>query len=72
MVRHESAEALGAIEGTDEEWAQCEKTLKSFIDDVDPVVGESCMVALDAADYWAKADEFGDDGALFGSILAYL
>jgi deoxyhypusine monooxygenase len=62
MVRHESAEALGAIEGTDEEWAKCEETLKAFIDDPDPVVGESCKVALDAADYWAKADEFGEDG----------
>jgi deoxyhypusine monooxygenase len=62
MVRHESAEALGAIEGTDEEWARCEEVLREYINDPDTVVGESCQVALDAADYWARADEFGEDG----------
>jgi hypothetical protein len=116
MVRHESAEALGAIEGaqlrvvplasrclppspmmrapcglgcpprsvccrrhtteepcrggvggvggagTEEEWARCAKVLRAFIGDADPVVGESCQVALDAADYWQRAEEFGSDG----------
>ena len=62
MVRHESAEALGAIEGTDAEWARCEAVLRQYLNDPDTVVGESCQVALDAADYWARADEFGEDG----------
>merc|ERR1711865_281775 len=52
MVRHESAEALGAIEGTDEDWGRCEAVLRAFCADTDPVVAESCQVALDAADYW--------------------
>ena len=62
MVRHESAEALGAIEGTDAEWARCEAVLRQYLNDPDTVVGESCQVALDAAEYWARADEFGEDG----------
>ena len=49
MVRHESAEALGAIE---ERWGECEAILEQFVNDEDDVVRESCMVALDAADYW--------------------
>lgn len=49
MVRHESAEALGAIE---ERWGECEVILGQFINDRDDVVRESCVVALDAADYW--------------------
>ena len=54
MVRHESAEALGAIE---ERWGECEAILSQFLNDVDDVVRESCMVALDAADYWGYVDE---------------
>mmetsp|Transcript_20649 Transcript_20649/g.43096 ORF Transcript_20649/g.43096 Transcript_20649/m.43096 type:complete len:380 (+) Transcript_20649:162-1301(+) len=54
MVRHESAEALGAIE---ERWGECEAILGQFLDDADDVVRESCMVALDAADYWGYSDE---------------
>ena len=54
MVRHESAEALGAIE---EKWGDCEKVLKQFLDDEDVVVRESCMVALDAADYFGYVNE---------------
>lgn len=52
MVRHESAEALGAIDGR---WEDVEQILKEFTKDDDPVVRESCMVALDAADYWKAA-----------------
>jgi deoxyhypusine monooxygenase len=55
MVRHESAEALGAIEGR---WEDCEVILNEFLSDHDVVVRESCMVALDAADYWGHG---GDD-----------
>ena len=65
MVRHESAEALGAIE---ERWGECETILKCFLDDEDDVVRESCIVALDAADYWGygngvdSAEEEGGAG----------
>ncbi|KAL7554834.1 hypothetical protein ACHAWF_018376 [Thalassiosira exigua] len=54
MVRHESAEALGAIE---ERWGECEEILRQFLNDEDDVVRESCVVALDAADYWGYSDE---------------
>lgn len=51
MVRHESAEALGAIEGR---WFEVQKILLQFANDDSEVdaVRESCLVALDAADYW--------------------
>ena len=54
MVRHESAEALGAIEGR---WDDCERILTEFLDDPDVVIRESCEVALDAADYWGQGGE---------------
>ncbi|XP_021963758.1 deoxyhypusine hydroxylase [Folsomia candida] len=46
MVRHECAEALGAI-GTKE----CEAILKEFLADEKRVVKESCEVALDICEY---------------------
>lgn len=49
MVRHESAEALGAIDGR---WNDVEEILNEFCNDDCVVVRESCLVALDAADYW--------------------
>jgi deoxyhypusine monooxygenase len=52
MVRHESAEALGAIDGR---WEDVERVLKEFVGDSDDVVRESCLVALDAADYWGHS-----------------
>ena len=52
MVRHESAEALGAIEGR---WEDVEVILKTFLEDEDDVIRESAIVALDAADYWGHA-----------------
>ncbi|TMW69298.1 hypothetical protein Poli38472_001454 [Pythium oligandrum] len=48
MVRHEAAEALGAI-GTTE----CEEILQVYLKDQEQVVRESCEVALDIMDYWA-------------------
>lgn len=57
MVRHESAEALGAIESS---WEKVEAILGEFIKDENQVVRESCMVALDAADYWANNTTNGD------------
>jgi hypothetical protein len=60
MVRHESAEALGAIE---ERWGECETILEQFLNDEDDVVRESCVVALDAADYWGygNVDQSADE-----------
>ncbi|CAL2032920.1 unnamed protein product [Caenorhabditis brenneri] len=46
MVRHECAEALGAI-ATEE----CTAILKNYVNDEERVVRESCEVALDMADY---------------------
>jgi deoxyhypusine monooxygenase len=52
MVRHESAEALGAIDGR---WSDVERILHEFANDPDDVIRESCLVALDAADYWGHS-----------------
>lgn len=49
MVRHEAAEALGAIGGS-----QVEEILAEFRDDPEVVVLESCQVALDNMDYWSQ------------------
>ena len=46
MVRHECAEALGAL-ATEE----CVKILNKYLHDREPVVKESCEVALDITDY---------------------
>lgn len=63
MVRHEAAEALGAMEV---DWDRCEGILREFCnkrEEEDQVVYESCVVALDAADYWGhgNADDGEDD-----------
>ena len=58
MVRHESAEALGAIDGR---WEDVEAILKEFTTDECDVVRESCLVALDAADYWGHNQSLADD-----------
>ena len=49
MVRHEAAEALGAI-GDRAALA----TLEKFVDDPEPVVAESCEVAMDLLEYVAS------------------
>ena len=57
MVRHESAEALGAIEGDEEDMNTCLSLLKEFSSpdvEADSVVRESCEVALDTLDYWSN------------------
>ncbi|XP_069818662.1 deoxyhypusine hydroxylase [Dendropsophus ebraccatus] len=46
MVRHECAEALGSIAQED-----CLEALKTHMRDLEPVVRESCEVALDMYDY---------------------
>lgn len=60
MVRHESAEALGAIDGR---WGDVKLILEAFAQDEDIVVRESCLVALDAADYWghSNSDEYDEE-----------
>ena len=49
MVRHEAAEALGAIGGE-----EVELLLSKYADDDEIVVKESCDVALDAMEYWSS------------------
>lgn len=51
-MRHEAAEALGSI---GEE--SCVDILKKFKDDEDPIVADSCIVALDMLEY-EKSGEF--------------
>jgi deoxyhypusine monooxygenase len=51
MVRHEAAEALGAIGGD-----RCSALLALFRTDGEQVVEESCQVALDTIDYWNTSD----------------
>lgn len=46
MVRHEAAEALGAIASP-----EVVDVLKSYLNDEVDVVRESCIVALDMYDY---------------------
>ena len=52
MVRHEAAEALGAIGDR-----TAIETLSSFVDDPEPVISESCEVALDLLE-WVQSKEF--------------
>lgn len=59
MVRHESAEALGAIEGR---WNDVAQILNNFLNDEDVVVRESCVVALDAVDYWGRWSMCDEEG----------
>lgn len=58
MVRHEAAEALGAI--GDEASVEF---LQKYTADGTVMLRESCVVALDAADYWSAAGEGLDAAA---------
>eukprot|EP01060_Flectonema_neradi_P036678 TRINITY_DN7134_c0_g1_i1.p1 TRINITY_DN7134_c0_g1~~TRINITY_DN7134_c0_g1_i1.p1 ORF type:complete len:294 (+),score=54.14 TRINITY_DN7134_c0_g1_i1:44-925(+) len=49
MVRHESAEALGAIATP-----AILKNISGYTSHKEPLVSESCTVALDMADYWSN------------------
>eukprot|EP01111_Echinosteliopsis_oligospora_P017364 TRINITY_DN748_c0_g1_i1.p1 TRINITY_DN748_c0_g1~~TRINITY_DN748_c0_g1_i1.p1 ORF type:complete len:333 (-),score=121.27 TRINITY_DN748_c0_g1_i1:122-1120(-) len=53
MVRHEAAEALGAIAAKD-----AIPLLEKYSKDPEPIVAESCVVALDVADYFNNDQEF--------------
>jgi deoxyhypusine monooxygenase len=62
MVRHESAEALGAIDGgTSEDWNRIVQILTKYQQDPVLPVAESCIVALDAADYWGYNNDSQQD-----------
>lgn len=49
MVRHEAADALGAIAA-----GESQSILKQFINDTETVVSESCEVALDIHEYFSN------------------
>jgi deoxyhypusine monooxygenase len=51
MVRHEAAEALGAVGGE-----VVEIILQQYMKDEEIVVQESCHVALDTIEYWTRAE----------------
>jgi len=61
MVRHEAAEALGSIAGSGGDVEkECRRTLERYATDKEPhrIVRESCIVALDIADYWTSDEQF--------------
>lgn len=58
MVRHEAAEALGAVADP-----ECVQLLKEFSHDVEPIVADSCIVALDMLEHELSGDfEYWDIG----------
>jgi deoxyhypusine monooxygenase len=58
MVRHEAAEALGSI-GDD----RCLKLLQAFSRDAEPIVAESCVVALDMLEHEQSGEfQYADTG----------
>ncbi|TPP63028.1 Deoxyhypusine hydroxylase [Fasciola gigantica] len=67
MVRHEAFEALGAVIGQSETDASNAKNpcvklareeLQKGLKDPEPLVRESCVLALDIADYVSSSDQF--------------
>ena len=56
MVRHEAAESLGNIGGP-----EVNKLLEEYRNDSEVVVKESCVVALDAMEYWANFNSTSAD-----------
>jgi len=74
MVRHEAAEALGSIA-----IPRCTELLEKHLNDPEPIVAESCLVALDILEYENSgnlhyADMNGSnpvlDGSSYGSLEA--
>ncbi len=58
MVRHEAAEALGAIASS-----SCVALLQAHLSDVEPIVADSCAVALDVYEFEKSgAFEYADLG----------
>ncbi|CAL8076099.1 unnamed protein product [Calicophoron daubneyi] len=71
MVRHEAAEALGAVLGEIEAHAHespeqndekiiemAQNVLRDYLGDKEAVVRESCVLALDMADYVSSSEQF--------------
>jgi len=58
MVRHEAAEAIGAIvdsitpDDTAPSRGDCVALLRQYLADEEPLVSESCETALDSIEYW--------------------
>jgi len=63
IVRHEAAEALGAIGG-----AEVLPVLEQFSTDPVPEVSETCKLALDKIRYQAKVGEKLNDVNVYGSV----
>lgn len=59
MVRHEAAEALGAIAEP-----ECIQLLKQYATDPEPIVADSCIVALDMLEFEQSGGfQYADDGS---------
>ncbi|KAI7844634.1 hypothetical protein COHA_001724 [Chlorella ohadii] len=68
MVRHEAAEALGAIADT-----QCIELLRKYATHSEPIVADSCIVALDMLDFEQSGSfSYADTGAAAGGEAAAL
>ncbi|PRW59578.1 deoxyhypusine hydroxylase [Chlorella sorokiniana] len=66
MVRHEAAEALGAIADT-----QCIELLRKYASHAEPIVADSCIVALDMLDFEQSGSfSYADTGAAAGGEAA--
>ena len=66
MVRHECAEALGAIGNS-----ECMKILKEYLQDEQDIVRESCEVALDICDYeMSKEFQYADSLTAVGGVVS--
>jgi len=65
MVRHECAEALGAIASP-----ECMRILEEFREDPEVVVSQSCVVALDMSEYEnSNQFEYADGLVKVGSVV---
>lgn len=64
MVRHEAAEALGSIAD-----ARCLQLLQEFKQDPEPIVAQSCVVALDMLAYEQSGNfQYADVATLIASF----
>ncbi len=66
MVRHEAAEALGSIADR-----RCVCLLETYSKDVEPIVAESCVVALDMLEYEESGElQYVDSGIVAQTAVA--
>lgn len=66
MVRHEAAEALGSIADR-----RCVSLLETYSKDVEPIVAESCEVALDMLAYEVSGElQYVDSGIAAQTAVA--